>query len=138
MLLEENTTEQKWQKVEGAVTSTCQEVLGSKSYIHKEWMSAETLQKVEETREKKEIVNNSRTRAAKLKAQEEYKANVNVLRSIRSDARKYLKTLAAEAEKSAYQNRTKDLFSIIKRLAAKFVKPDRPVWDKHGGVMTDD
>jgi len=42
-LLEEGTIEQKWQNVKEAVTSTCQEVLGPKSYTHKEWMSAETL-----------------------------------------------------------------------------------------------
>ncbi|KAH3886384.1 hypothetical protein DPMN_010389 [Dreissena polymorpha] len=49
-LLEEGTIEQKWQNVKEAVTSTCQEVLGPKSYTLKEWMSAETLQKVEERR----------------------------------------------------------------------------------------
>ncbi|KAH3752576.1 hypothetical protein DPMN_187197 [Dreissena polymorpha] len=45
-LLQEETMEQKWQKVKVAVTSTYQEVLGPKSYFHKEWISAETLQNV--------------------------------------------------------------------------------------------
>lgn len=45
-LLEEEITEQKWQKVKEAMVSTCQEVLGPKSYTHKEWISAETLQKI--------------------------------------------------------------------------------------------
>ena len=138
-LLEEGTIEQKWQNVKEAVTSTCQEVLGSKSYTHKEWISAETLQKVAERREKKASVNNSRTRAAKVKAQEEYtEANRSVKRSIRADKRNYLETLATEAEEAAYQNRTKDLYSITKRLAGKFAKPERPVRDKNGGVIPDD
>jgi hypothetical protein len=101
-------------------------------------MSAETLQKVEERREKKASVNNSRTRAAKVKAQEEYtEANRSVKRSIREDKRNYLETLATEAEEAAYQNRTKDLYSITKRLAGKFAKPARPVRDKNRGVIPD-
>ncbi|KAH3754537.1 hypothetical protein DPMN_189213 [Dreissena polymorpha] len=31
-----------------------------------------------------------------------------------------------------------DLYSIAKRLAGKFAKPERPVRDKNGGVITDD
>ena len=78
-------------------------------------MTAETLQKVEERRKKKASVNNSRTRAAKVKAQEEYtEANRSVKRSIREDKRNYLETLATEAEDTAYQNRTKYLYSITK------------------------
>ncbi|KAL6459686.1 hypothetical protein MHYP_G00314450 [Metynnis hypsauchen] len=50
---EEQTIELKWQKVKEVVTSTCQEVLGPKSYTHKEWISAEMLQKIEERRDKK-------------------------------------------------------------------------------------
>ncbi|XP_052212089.1 uncharacterized protein LOC127831138 [Dreissena polymorpha] len=98
-LLEEGTIEQKWKNVKEAQTSTCQEVLGPKSYTHKKWMTAETLQKVEERREKKASVNNSRTRAAKVKAQEEYtKANRSFKRSIREDKGNYLETLATELQ----------------------------------------
>ncbi|XP_055862646.1 uncharacterized protein LOC129922098 [Biomphalaria glabrata] len=42
------------------VNFTCQEVLGLKSYTHKEWSSAETLQKIKERREKKAGMNNKR------------------------------------------------------------------------------
>uniref|UniRef100_A0AAV2J1Z3 Reverse transcriptase domain-containing protein n=1 Tax=Knipowitschia caucasica TaxID=637954 RepID=A0AAV2J1Z3_KNICA len=138
-LLGEETTEQKWQKVKVAVTSTCQEVLGPKSYTHKEWISTETLQRVKERRKKKENVNNSKTRATKAKAQEEYaEANRNVKRSIRTDKRNYLEALATEAEEAALHHRTKDLYSISKRITGKFAKPERPVRDKNGGTIADD
>ncbi|KAH3896121.1 hypothetical protein DPMN_020294 [Dreissena polymorpha] len=54
------------------MNSTCQEVLGSKSYTQTDWISAETLLTVKEKLEKKVSENNSRTRAAKVKAQEQF------------------------------------------------------------------
>ncbi|KAH3798331.1 hypothetical protein DPMN_151929 [Dreissena polymorpha] len=45
-----------------------------------------------------------------------------------------LETLVTEAEEAAYQNRTKDMYSITKRLAGKFAKRERPVRDKNGGI----
>jgi hypothetical protein len=48
-LLEEETIEEKWQKVKEAVTSTCQEVLGPKSYTHKN-----TLKQIESSNEASE------------------------------------------------------------------------------------
>lgn len=69
-----------------AVTSTCQEVLGPMKHSHKEWISTETLKKIEERYQKKANVNNSRTRTAKAKAQEENRrASRNVKRSIKAD-----------------------------------------------------
>ena len=53
---------------------TCEEVLGKKKTPHKEWISADTIDKLETRRERKIVLNNSRTRAAKAKAQEEYTA----------------------------------------------------------------
>ncbi|KAH3861421.1 hypothetical protein DPMN_024349 [Dreissena polymorpha] len=46
--------------------------------------------------------------------------------------------LATEAEDAAYQNRAIDLYSITKRLAGKFAKPERPVRHKNGRVIPDD
>ena len=82
---------------ESSSDTTCQEVLGFKSSTHKELISAETLQKVDERREKRGGVNNSRTRTAKVKAHEEYtKANTSVKRGNGADKRNYIETLANE------------------------------------------
>ncbi|KAJ8342710.1 hypothetical protein SKAU_G00326380 [Synaphobranchus kaupii] len=54
-LLEEETIDEKWQGIKEAVTSTCQGVLGTKKHSHKEWISAETLKKIEERKNKEEI-----------------------------------------------------------------------------------
>uniref|UniRef100_A0AAV2JSU2 Reverse transcriptase domain-containing protein n=1 Tax=Knipowitschia caucasica TaxID=637954 RepID=A0AAV2JSU2_KNICA len=43
-----------------------------------------------------------------------------------------------EAEEAALHHRTKDLYSISKRITGKFAKPERPVRDKNGGTIADD
>ncbi|KAJ8356903.1 hypothetical protein SKAU_G00196970 [Synaphobranchus kaupii] len=78
----------KWEKVKEAITTTCQEVIGLKKRQQKEWVSAETLCKIEERRQKKAEINNCRTRATKAKAQQEYtdinRETFNLWRQIRS------------------------------------------------------
>lgn len=55
--------EERRQSFKETVTSTYKEVLGKKKYNHKEWMTAETLKKVEERKGKVATVNNSSTQA---------------------------------------------------------------------------
>ena len=47
-LMEEETIDVRWKREKGAVTSTCNEVLGPKNPNHKGWISTETLKKIEE------------------------------------------------------------------------------------------
>lgn len=66
----------QWQHISEMWRGTCEEVLGRRKTQHKEWISADTLKKlhVDVRKEKKEALNNSRTRAAKAKALEDYTA----------------------------------------------------------------
>ena len=90
-LMEEETIYVSWQRVIGVVTWTCNEVLGPRNPNHKGWISTETLSKIEERKAKKAVVNNSWTRTAKAKAQEECKGvNRNVKMSLKADKRNYL------------------------------------------------
>ena len=83
---------------------TCEEVLGKKKTQHKEWISVNTIHKLETRRERKTVLNNSRTRAAKAKAQEEYTAvDREVMRSTKKDNRDYIDDLARQAETEAGQ-----------------------------------
>ncbi|VDP32254.1 unnamed protein product [Schistosoma margrebowiei] len=83
---EETTMENNWKGINEALTSTCQEVLGPKKHHHKEWISIETLDRIKERKNKKTVVNNSRTRAEKVQAQAEYiEANKQVKKSTRAD-----------------------------------------------------
>lgn len=132
-LLEDETVEGNWHRVKKAVQSTCQEVLGKKKIIHKEWITAGTLKTIEERKRKKAEINNSRTRAQKARSQKDYSdSNRKVKKSIRLDKRNFVETLAKEAENAAYHGHMRDLFAIIKKLSGKFTKPERPVKDKNG------
>ncbi|VDP55078.1 unnamed protein product [Schistosoma margrebowiei] len=68
---EETTIEDNWKGSKEALTSKCQEVLGLKKRHHKEWITIETLDKIEERKNKNAATNNSRTRAEKVQAQAE-------------------------------------------------------------------
>lgn len=101
-LMDEETVDNAWNRVKEAFVSTCREVLGPKKHHHKEWISVETLNKIQERKKKKAAVNVIRTRAEKSKVQEKYiEAYRRVKKSIRQDKRKYIDNLATEAEEAA-------------------------------------
>ncbi|VDP63530.1 unnamed protein product [Schistosoma curassoni] len=72
LLIGEGTTvESNWKGIKEAITSTCHEVLGHKKHHHKEWITFDTLDKIQEMRNKKAAINTSGTRAEKANAQAE-------------------------------------------------------------------
>ena len=82
------------------------------------------------------MLNTSRTRSAKTKAQEDYTAtDKEVKKSIRKDKRDYIDNLAKQAEEAAGQGNLKELYMITKKLA-KFQQTDKPVKDKNGKTLT--
>ena len=93
-----------WQQIKEMWTSTCSEVLGKKKYQQKDWISADTVSKMQVRKEKKDAVNNSRTRAAKAAAQEEYtEANRAVKNSVKTDKAIFIEDQAKEAEDASAQ-----------------------------------
>ena len=130
---EERNIDGMWKVVKEAVITTCNVALGPQKDNHKAWISAESIKKVKERKEKKAALNSSRTRAEKVKAQTEYReANKNVKKSLKTDKRNYIEALALEAEEAARHGNLKDLYDTTKKLAGKTSKPQRPVKDKEG------
>ena len=83
------------------------------------------------------MLNNSRTRAAKARAQEEYTAvDREVKRSIKKDKRDYIDDLAGQAETAAGQGGLRDLYLVTKKRTGKFQQTDKPVMDKNGNPLT--
>ncbi|VDP29744.1 unnamed protein product [Schistosoma margrebowiei] len=72
LLKEETTIQDNWKGIKEALISTSKKVLGCKKYHHKEWISVETLDEIQEGKNKKTAINNSRTRTEKVKAQAEF------------------------------------------------------------------
>ena len=102
----------------------------------KDWISVETMRKIQTRRDKKEAVNSSRTRAAKVIAQKEHTAaNREVKKSVKTDKRNFVEGLAQEAEKAAASRNMKQLYDTTRKLAGKFKKSERPIRDKNGSVL---
>ena len=54
-----------WECLKNTWTSTCEELLGKKKRQHTDWISVETINKLQVRKEKKAVLNNSRTRSTK-------------------------------------------------------------------------
>ncbi|XP_058630445.1 craniofacial development protein 2-like [Onychostoma macrolepis] len=134
---ERSSIQVNWQIIKETLRTVCQEVVGTKKHHHKEWITADTLDKIEERKQKKGAINNSRTRAAKAKAQVEYaEAHRAVKKSIRKDKKDYIDGIAAEAEQAALKGNMKQLYDTTKKLSGKYSKPERPIKDKEGKTIT--
>ncbi|VDP17703.1 unnamed protein product [Schistosoma margrebowiei] len=133
---EGTTVESNWKGIKEAITSTCHEVLGHKKHHHKEWITVDTLDNIQERKNKKAAINTSRTRAENAKAQAEYtKVNKQVKRSIRNDKRKCVEDLAVTAEKAAREGNMRQLYDITKKLSENRRKAERPVKSKEDEVI---
>ncbi|VDP62849.1 unnamed protein product [Schistosoma curassoni] len=106
ILKEETDKGNNWKGIREALTSTCQEILVLKKYYNNRLISIETLDKIQERKNKNTAINNTQTRTEKVKAKAEYtEANKQVKKSIRADKQKYMKELATTAEKAEMSNK---------------------------------
>ncbi|VDO88575.1 unnamed protein product [Schistosoma margrebowiei] len=134
---EGTTVESNWKGIKEAITSTCHKVLGQMKHHHKEWITLDTLDKIQERRNKKAAINTSRTRAEIAKAQAEYaEANKQAKMGIRTDKRKYVEDLAMTTENVAREGNMRQLYDTTKKLSENRRKPERPVKSKEGKVIT--
>ena len=134
---DETDIETQWEHCKNIWHDTCEEVLSKKKTQHKEWISADTVHKLEAMRDRKTMLNNSRTRAAKVKAREEYTtANREVKRSIKNDKRDCIDDLARQAETAAGQGSLRNLYLVTKKLLGKFQQTDKPVKEKNRNPLT--
>ena len=105
-------------------------------HTHKEWITPETLRKVQERKQKKSAINCRRTRKEKPTAQAEYNtAHKEVRQSVRKD-RTYIENLAAQAEEAANMRNMKDLYDTTKKLAGNVRQTSQQIKDKNGKVLT--
>ncbi|VDP49123.1 unnamed protein product [Schistosoma margrebowiei] len=101
-LLKEEKANMKdnWKVTKETVTLTCQEVLGRKHH-HNERIYSKIQGSIQERKNKKTAINNSRTRLEKVKTHTECtEANSRMKSSIRTDKQKYVKDLAMTTENS--------------------------------------
>ena len=126
-----NVTQPNHQQPMESVNTTCEEIIGRRKPQQKDWISVETMRKIQTRRDNKEAVNSSRTRATKVIAQKEHTAaNREVKKSVKTDKRNFVQGLAQEAEKAAASRNMQQLYDTTRKLAGKFKKSERPIREK--------
>ena len=114
-------------------TSTCEEVLGKKKKQHKDWISVETINKLQVRKEKKAVLKHSRTRSTKTAAHEQYTVtNRAVKKSVKTDKVNFIESLAKEAEDAAARGNMKQLYDTTRKRAGKFKQAERPIKYNNG------
>ena len=127
--------EQVWQQSKSTREETCDK--SKRTSQHKDWISAETLGKAAERKQRKATVNNSKTRAAKTEAHRLYtEANKEVKRSVKRDKKDFVERLASQAEDASGHRNLKELYDITRKLAGTCRKDEQHVMDKTGQVLT--
>ena len=85
------TTEDHWKEIKHTLTTACDASIGSRNRKHQEWISSETLIKIDKRKQLKDVLNNSKTRASKQRAQKQYSAaDREVKNSARRDKREFV------------------------------------------------
>ena len=135
--LEEDSLEDKWDKVKKTFTETSKEELGYRKREFKSWLTDATISKIEERREIKQKLNQAKTRTQKLEIQKEYKTkDIQVKRSARNDKRNLIDGLANEAEDAAGKNDMKTLYNITRQLSGRKSNTNRPIRKQDGTILS--
>ena len=118
------------------MTATCNNVLGPKSHTKNDWITQESLEKIQMCREIKAEVNNSWTKTERKAAKEKYSsANQEVRKSIKKDKNSYLQGLSEWAEMAAANGHMMIFHHTTRFLSGKQSKPAVPVKDLGGDIL---
>ena len=138
-LMADETLEQHCHTLQEIWRNTCIEVLGRKTKEHKEWLSAETWEKIQRRKELKEKINQCQNEVQKANLRTQYgEANKSVRKSAREDKKHFIHEMTADAERAAGQGNMKRLYEITRTLSGKNTIANKPVRDKQGKVITSD
>ena len=133
-LIEEDLgVEEHWSAIKEIFTTTCKEECGLQERQHKQWISEESIEKIQTRREKKAKVNICRTRQTKAVAQAEYtEANKEVKYSLKADKLNFIDGIAEMAEQAAAIGDIRGIYEATKILCGKYTRQELPVKDKNG------
>ncbi|KAK7010213.1 craniofacial development protein 2 [Biomphalaria glabrata] len=138
-LVTDETLEQHCLTLQEIWKSTCTDVLGRKTKQHKQWLSAETWDKIQERKELKEKINQCQNEEQKANLRTQYGAvNKSLRKNARDDKKRFLREMTVDAEKAAEQRDMKRLYDITRTLAGRNTNTSKPVKDKQGKIITSD
>ena len=136
---EEDTVNQKWKQVKNIFDEASKTCLGmQKTRKKKEWITPDTWQVIEERRQLKKKINDSKSARLREKYRAAYtETNRRVKRKIRTDKRAYMEDLAKEAEEAAQKGEQRNVYKVTKLICGKYNgNRNVPIRDKQGQLLT--
>ena len=138
-ITEETPVEEHWSAIREVFRNTCQEVLGKRKRVNKEWLSEDTWKLIQSRRDTKQKLNNCKVLQEECKLREQYSSlNKLVKRNARKDKRCFYETLASEAEVAAEKRDLSTLYQITRTLSTKNSNQDKPLKDNEGRTLTNE
>jgi len=136
---EGNDVDTTWKEIVTVYTESGKEKVGyRKRKANKDWIQQETLDAIEERREAKRRL--LQTKSARLRERQEEiyrEAHRKVKRLARRDKREAMEQLAAEAEEAAAKGEQGKVYKITQHVCGKFKgNTGGPVKDKQGKLLT--
>jgi len=136
---EDTNIEVAWEKVTTLYNKSSRKELGNRQKkASKDWIQQETLEAIEERRDIKKRLLQTKSLRLKERQEEMYrKANYRVKELARRDKREAMEKLAAEAEEAAGKREQGKLFKITRQICGKFKgSVGGPIKDKRGKLLT--
>ena len=144
VLKEETSTsdqvQEKWDIIKKAYYQSSKEILGTKTRQHKEWISTVTWERIQERKQLKIIIGQTKSERLKKRLHIQYsELNKLVKKSARNDKRKYIDELASKAETAASRQEMSVVYKITKQICGNNnYKGNSPVMDKNGRLLTNE
>ena len=112
--------ELEWDLIKSNFTETAKKILGFKKKENKEWITENTIKRLEERKEiRKNMLNEKKeSKQQELKVQYQ-KKDREVKKAARADKRQYLEDMATKAEVANRENNMKELYDITRKLSGK-------------------
>lgn len=132
------TIEEIWQKCKSAFNEAGNETFCISRKSRAEWISHDTWEKIKERRKCKERKLQANDEETKTQAQLAYtRQSKEVKRSIKRDRQIYMEELAEKAQTAAHKGNSKELYSIIRKLAGRTNRAtNAPIKGKHEEILS--
>ena len=131
------SVEEIWETMEKGYIETAKDILGVKKRGHKPWISKESWKLVDERKQVKQQMNNSRSERLKENLRSKYsRIDKEVKNSIRKDRRNWTEDLIEEAETAANKGHMKTIYEVTRVLSNERRTETSTLKDKDGNILS--
>ena len=138
-LPEDEGIESQWNSIKTIYTDTAESTLGYHKPSHKEWISEETWEKIEERKKLRAKILSTENVERRNELEISYQdLDRQVKRKARKDKRIFTEELANEAEQAAKIGNSSKVYKITKKICGRNFQNSKPIKDKNGNTLTNE